>query len=340
MTINHFFFTFYAMCVFESQTLEKIAGPVSDELDLFEKEYLDHLRSDADFLQPLLDHVGKGRGKRLRPLVFFLSQGLISRPNRKSTPIAVLLELLHTATLIHDDVVDGSAERRGRQSMNAIWGNRVSVLLGDYLMAKVLALGVAAPWEGILRIISTAVTDMGRGELRQILEDADKKISMDAYFQIIQGKTAGLFRAAAELGGLVVQAGVDQRNRLCRLGEAFGMAFQIRDDILDFAGHARHMGKPIGQDVSNGKMTLPLILAMEGISEEVKQGIVQRLSKDSKAEAEWIGRFVKEHQGIERAHEKARMFAKEAEEILATFNASVYRTAWGELVTHELERSG
>jgi octaprenyl-diphosphate synthase len=207
-------------------------------------------------------------------------------------------------------------------------------------MAKVLALGVAAPWEGILQVISTAATDMGRGELRQILEDADKKISVDAYFQIIQGKTAGLFRVAAELGGLVAQASVERRNRLCRLGEAFGMAFQIRDDILDFAGHAGHMGKPVGQDISNGKMTLPLLLAMEGIAEEEKQRVLQKLSKDSKADAEWIGRFVKEHHGIERADEKARMFAKEAEEILATFNASVYRTAWEELVTHELERSG
>ena len=320
------------------KTLEEIYNTLAKEFASFEKEYFLQFQSDNIFLQPIFDYVGQEKGKRLRPILFFLSQGLIHRPNRRYVKIAVLIELLHTATLIHDDVVDGSLERRGKRSLNAVWGDRVSVLLGDYLLARVLSLAVEVERIGVLEIISRVVMEMGRGELRQTVEGMMQRVSVDDYFNIIREKTACLFGAACELGGIVMSASASEKNRLRQLGETFGMAFQIRDDILDFSGHTEFMGKPVGQDVTNGKMTLPLILALEGVSEEEKQGILQRLDSATEEDGEWIRKFVKRRKGIENAQEKAQVFLKRAIELLDTFKPSIYREMLERLVMHDTER--
>lgn len=320
--------------------LEEIYNTLEKELASFEKVYSLQFQSDNVFLQPIFDYVGLERGKRLRPILFFLSQGLIHRPSLKYIKIAVLIELLHTATLIHDDVVDGSLERRGKRSLNAVWGDRVSVLLGDYLLAKVLSLAVEVKRKGVLEIISRVVMEMGRGELRQTVEGMVRRVSVDEYFNIIREKTAGLFGAACELGGIVVSASVSEKNRLRQLGENFGMAFQIRDDILDFSGHTELMGKPVGQDVTNGKITLPLILALEGVSDEEKHRILQRLACATKKDGEWIRKFVKKRGGIGKAQEKAQVFLRRAMELLDSFKPSFYRERLERLVMHDLERVG
>ena len=322
----------------KKEALETISDPIADELNLFEEMYRQQFSADTALLQPILRYIGDENGKRLRPTVFFLSQGLVSHLNTDSISIAVLLELLHTATLIHDDVVDGSTERRGKRSVNNIWGNQVSVLLGDYLFAKVLALGVESQWPDVLRVVSRVVLNMGKGELRQNLEETESRVNVEDYLQSIREKTAGLFIAACDLGGLTVNANPEDREQLRELGKNFGMAFQIRDDILDYSGVTENMGKPIGQDASNGKLTLPLILAMDDTTETDKRSILQKLDRGTEDDVALIREFVLKNKGVEKAQEKARMFADRAEKILSTFNPSIYRQAWQKLIAHDLER--
>ncbi len=324
----------------EKMNLHEITGPISNELELFEAAYLTELDSEADFLHPLSQYIGAVKGKRLRPILFFLSQGLIAKPRTESIQIAVLLELLHTATLIHDDIVDDSSERRGRKSVNGVWGNQVSVLFGDYLFAKVLSIGVQSHWREVLKIISNVVLNLGKGELRQAMQDVEKKFSMAEYFQVILEKTAGFFIAAGRLAGVVLSVSEAEKDRLCRLGEYFGMAFQIRDDILDFSGQTKKLGKPIGQDVYNGKVTLPLIMALEGTQSEERESILQSFKNGAQENRKWIVQFVEDRGGIGKAQDKAREFIDRAREILFTFSPSPYRDAFERLMLHDLERVG
>jgi len=319
--------------------IETISRPVAEALRRFEAELVKQLQTDVLVIQPILNYLGSSPGKGLRPLLFFLAQGLVKTPKPDSAPLAAMLELLHTATLIHDDVVDQSLQRRGRRSLNALWGDRVSVLIGDYLFAKVLALGVEAEWKDVLRIVSKTVSDMGRGELREELKDRNKLFTVEEYYAHIRDKTAGFFCAACEMGGLVVGAANSERDRLRRFGEKYGMIFQIRDDILDMTGHVDLLGKPIGQDVCNGRMTLPLILAMEGISKKEERSLRRRLgSAASKADSPWIRRFVEKRKGIEKAQQAALQLADEAIQILHMFKASEYRDALEDLVKHDVVR--
>ena len=312
---------------------------IAKELELFEKEYSLQLDSEKAFLQPLFYYIKQQRGKWLRPALFFLSQGLVDSPRPTTVQIAVLIELLHLATLLHDDVVDHSLVRRGKKTLNAVWNERISVLMGDYLLARVLSLGVEARRPEILEIISRVVVEMGEGELWEVLEGKNIDIPVEEYLRAIYQKTAVFFGAVCELGGLVISASFSEKERLRQFGEAFGMAFQIRDDILDFSGSAEFMGKPVGQDIDNGKITLPLIFALEKISPKGKKDISQRLKRKTEKDRRWIEEFVKERNGIRKSQEKAVVFTEKSIEILKTFPHSIYRESMEKLVTEDLERT-
>lgn len=317
--------------------LQRAMRPISEAMVHFEDSYVSAFREGVPFLQPVLSYIGEGDGKRLRPILYFLSQGLVSRPDPDSADVAVMLELLHTATLIHDDVVDGSPERRGRKSLNAIWGDRVSVLVGDYLFARVLEMGVDSGRRGVLRMLSRVVADMGRGELRQELRDASHVTTEEEYYQHVREKTAGLFVAACCLGGLVADGSEEELARLERFGEAYGTAFQIRDDILDFTGRAGDLGKPVGQDLSNGTMTLPLILALERADAGERETIVRKLGRE---DGQAVHNFVEEGGGIGLAGEKACDCLSSAMHILRTFPDSDYRRSLEDLVDFDRQREG
>lgn len=321
-------------------TLEDIVHPISEALKCFEEEYRLQLQTDADFLQPFLDYIAQKRGKRLRPILFFLSQGLVDRPRSDSVMVAVLIELLHTATLIHDDVVDRSFVRRGRSTLNALWGDRVSVLVGDYLLAKMLALGVGMQNGAVLETVARIVQNISRGELRQTTEGAEENLSVETYLQIVRDKTADLFGAACELGGLMVSASESETDLLRRFGEMYGLVFQIRDDVLDISGSPDVMGKPAGQDVMNGKVTLPLLLALEGRPRAEKQSFFDRLKHDANGNDGWLGEFIREGCGIDRAQKEAENYAKEALKMLESFKSSLYRKSMEKIVIHNLNRPG
>ena len=312
---------------------------IAKELELFEKEYYLQLDSGSVSLQPLFYYIKQQRGKWLRPALFFLSQGLVDSPQPTTVRIAVLIEFLHLATLLHDDVVDHSPVRRGKKTLNKVWGERISVLMGDYLLAKVLSLGIDSRQPEILEIISRVVIEMGEGELWEALEEKNIDIPVEEYLRAIYQKTAVFFGAVCELGGLVVSASSSERERLRQFGEAFGMAFQIRDDILDFAGSAELLGKPVGQDIDNGKITLPLIFALSGISLEEKQVLFRKLKRKTEEDRRWIEKFVKERDGIRKSQERAVAFTNKSMDILETFPLSIYRESMGKLVIKDLKRT-
>ncbi len=321
----------------DNMTLNDIVKPIVNELGLFEDAYSHQFESELQYLKPVLDYVGQEKGKRLRPIVFFMSQGLIRPPDPKSVDVAVLFELLHTATLLHDDVVDESTERRGKKALHVMWGNQASVLVGDLLFAKVLNLGVDVPWRDVLKTIAHIVKEMGQSEIQQALI-SPSDVGVDEYFQTIQGKTAGFFGACSRLGGTIAQATSNEIERLDRLGVTFGMAFQIRDDILDFSGHTDKLGKPVGQDISNGKITLPLILAVENGTSAEKRTVFEKLASSTESDVLWIKEFVDEKEGIQKAQAKAESFSGEATELLKGFNESVYRNSFHDLIHHDLMR--
>lgn len=305
--------------------LEQIIDPVKDELKIFESKYRSQFSSKVEFLQPLLNYLKTCSGKRMRPLLFLLSQGLISKPDVDTLDIAVLLELLHTATLVHDDVVDESTQRRNKKTMNALWGDKTAVLLGDYLFAKVLELGVKIEKFYVLDIIAKVVGQMSRGELRQIIKD-DKK-QEDIYFQIINEKTACLFGAASMLGGAVKSASADVKNKLKRFGELFGMVFQIRDDILDFSGKSELLGKPAGQDIAEGRFTLPLIIVYNKIKPQERKYMHGLIYGNPEKNKKILIDFVKRHDGIKIANKKVDEISQEALLILKIFDPSPYKDA-------------
>jgi octaprenyl-diphosphate synthase len=264
---------------------------------------------------------------------------LICKPDPKSVSLATMIEILHTASLIHDDVVDHSKKRRGSDTLNAVWNSRVSVLMGDYLLAKVLKIGVAHPTKRVLELISQVVLKMGEGELHHTLRDEGISFSVEEYLSIVRNKTAGLFSAACELGGLAVSASADQIKRLNALGENVGICFQIRDDILDLNGSFDRMGKPAGQDFLNGMVTLPVIYAMEEAYARGEKFSYSDIQSRYFTGDTWINEFVNRHRGIEKSRIRIKAFSDKALRLLKTFEPSCYREAFEELIVNDCARS-
>ncbi|HEX9933592.1 MAG TPA: polyprenyl synthetase family protein [bacterium] len=314
---------------------DRIPGPVLSLLDRFEAAYRLQFQ---DGTVPGRAYFRASGAKRLRPLLFFLAQGLVGEPEVESLPWAVLIELIHTASLIHDDVVDGADLRRGRHSYSAQQGRRMSVLVGDHIVARALSIGVDQNRPKALRIVSHTVLSMTRGELIQNAMIRSKSMALDSYYRVIREKTASLFSATCELAGLLQGARPVQRERLKRLGNAFGMAYQIRDDILDFTGDPGRLGKPTGLDLRNGQRTLPFLLAVQGAASKEKQAVRDKLNAFSPASAEWISRFVRERNGIGLAIAEANRLIDKAHGTCSLFPPSACRTAMDNLLLRHRQR--
>ena len=280
-------------------------GLIQPELDRFEAEYRGQFSFPDVFLQKVLLYAASKKGKRLRPMLYLLVQGAVSPESPKDVSVAVLIEMLHTASLLHDDVVDGTELRRGERSLNAFAGNQLSILTGDYLMALVLSRALTMPYPDLVPVLSRILVDMTRSELRQAEMKRTQAVSESKYLDIVFGKTASLFESSCELGASVQNADPDRIGLFRRFGRHFGTAYQIFDDIQDFAGDAEAIGKPVGQDLINGKWTLPLILAVDrsGVSE---RGLFfEKLERFSEDDREWINDFIRSHGGVEEARARA-----------------------------------
>jgi polyprenyl synthetase len=320
----------------------QIKEPIREEMELFEQKFRNSMSSKVALLNRITYYIVNRKGKQMRPMFVFLVAKMLSDDSKVSERTyrgASVIELIHTATLVHDDVVDDSNKRRGFFSINALWKNKIAVLVGDYLLSKGLLLSIDNGDFDLLRIISVAVREMSEGELLQIEKARRLDIVEDVYYEIIRQKTATLIAACCAMGACSVQPEQPELIEKMRLfGEYIGMAFQIKDDLFDYTEDA--IGKPTGIDIKEQKMTLPLIYVLNTCTEKEKQWLinsVKKYNKDKKRVKEVIA-FVKTHNGLEYATAKMKEFQQKALNILNDFPASSYKEALTLMVNYVIDR--
>lgn len=302
--------------------IDLLIKPIKEDLKIFDRYFRKAMRSNVSYVDLIARYLIKQKGKRVRPILVLLSAKLSGKIDESTYRGAALVEILHTATLIHDDVVDDADTRRGLASINTIWKNKIAVLMGDYLLAKGLLLSLDNRDYEFLKIISDSVRKMSEAEIHQIAKSRQLNLNERSYFKIISGKTASLLATCTEIGA--VSAGIDseRRNLLKEFGENLGIAFQIRDDLLDFVGKKSVTGKPIGKDLIEKKLTLPLIHALEKAPKRQSSLILKIIKNKNIKEFDKIIKFVEEHGGIEYAEKRARDFAQVAKDKIQIFPES------------------
>lgn len=318
--------------------LKQIQSPIESEMVQFELKFRDFMKSKVKLLDHITNYIVKRKGKQMRPMFVFLTAGVCGGINDSTHRGAALIELLHTATLVHDDVVDDANYRRGFFSINALWKNKIAVLVGDYLLSRGLLLSVDNGDFHLLKIVSNAVKEMSEGELLQIAKARKLDITEDVYYTIIRQKTASLIASCCAVGASSTQSSPELIDKMREFGEKVGMAFQIKDDLFDYG--ADEIGKPVGIDIKEKKMTLPLIFALQKADWLEKKRIIHMIrnrSEEKKAVNEVIG-FVKKSGGLEYAETVMNSYYQEALEILKTFPDSVYKTSLADLVSYTIDR--
>lgn len=313
-------------------TLKSIQAPVQEDLDAFQRYFKGSVKSPISLLDKVIRYLMKQKGKQIRPLLVLLAAKTCGSVSDKSFRGAALVELMHTATLIHDDVVDDADRRRGMFSINALWKNKVAVLLGDFLLSRGLLLALDHKDYEALHILSDAVKRMSEGELLQIQKARLLDIDEETYFTIISDKTASLIAACTACGASSATDDPAVVQQMKNMGEALGIAFQIRDDLFDYG--LKDVGKPLGIDLQEKKMTLPLIYALREASSADYKRIMRivRKKKKSKEDIRTVARFVDDLGGIRYAKEKMHAYADDARNILLTFAPSAARDAMLDLV--------
>lgn len=320
-------------------SIEKIKLPVADEMNLFEDKFRQSMKSSIPLLDKITQYIVKRKGKQLRPIFVFLSAKLCGTINESSYRAASLIELLHTATLVHDDVVDDSNMRRGYFSVNAIWKNKIAVLVGDYLLSSGLLLSVNNNDFHLLKIVSEAVREMSEGELLQIEKARRLDIAEDVYFKIITKKTASLIASCCASGAASVTENEDLIKKMHLFGELTGIAFQLKDDLFDY-GTAGKIGKPTGIDIKEKKMTLPLIFALNNSSRSDKRHIINLVKhhNESPEKVAEVIAFVHASGGIPYARQRMYEYRKMALDLLDEFQDSDSKNSLRELVIYTTER--
>lgn len=319
--------------------LKDIKKPVEGELREFEARFKEDMRSKVPLLDKITYYIVQRKGKQVRPILVFLTAKLAGTINDSTYRAASFVELLHTATLVHDDVVDDADERRGYFSVNAVWKNKIAVLVGDYFLSKGLLLALDNREHELLQIISKAVRDMSEGELLQIEKARKLDIDESIYYEIIQMKTASLIAAACAAGTASTTDNPEVTEKMRLFGEKIGIAFQIKDDIFDF-GDA-DVGKPRGIDIKEKKMTLPLIYALGQSSRSEKRKIINIIKNhnENKAKVQEVIRFVVDKGGLEYAKQQMNEYKQAALDILMSFPQSDSRDALEKLVYYIIERA-
>jgi octaprenyl-diphosphate synthase len=322
------------------KTVELIKLPIKSEMELFEKKFKDSMLSKVPLLNRITYYIVRRKGKQMRPMFVFLVAKMVSDGgfDERTYRGASVVELIHTATLVHDDVVDDSNRRRGFFSVNALWKNKIAVLVGDFLLSKGLLLSIDNEDFDLLKLISIAVREMSEGELLQIEKARKLDITEDIYFDIIRQKTATLIAACCGIGAASVGANQETIQQMRKFGEYIGIAFQIKDDLFDYTDDK--IGKPTGIDIKEQKMTLPLIHTLNTCSDKEKKWLinsVKKHNKDKKRVKEVIT-FVKENGGIEYTTNKMHDYKNRALSILENYPASPYKNSLLEMINYVVER--
>ncbi len=320
--------------------IKTITRPIKRELETFQSHFRKSMRSRVGLVDIVARYVVAQKGKRIRPILVLLSAGVSGGINERTYRAATLVEILHTATLIHDDVVDDADTRRGLASVNAIWKNKVSVLMGDYLLARGLLLSLDHDDFPFLKIISTAVKRMSEGEILQIEKTRHLNIDEKTYFKIISDKTASLLATCCELGAASATESGEMRKRLREFGENIGIAFQIRDDLLDYIGRRSITGKPTGLDMSGKKLTLPLIHSLTHAPRSEARSMIRFIKNGSpKRSPEEVIQFAERYGGIEYSADQAERFAQLARQQLESLPGSPATQALRDFVEFVVTRT-
>jgi octaprenyl-diphosphate synthase len=300
--------------------LDKIKAPIREEMHAFESHFRDSMKTSIPLLNVVLNYVVRRKGKQMRPMFVFLTARMLGEINSSTYTAASLIELLHNATLIHDDVVDKSYRRRGHFSINALWKSKISVLVGDYLLSRGLLLAVRNKEYDLLEIVSNAVQEMSEGELIQVRNTRKVYISEEDYFKVVRKKTASLIASCTACGARSVTRDEEIIEKLRAVGEKIGIAFQIKDDLLDYE-RSGTIGKPAGNDIKEKKVTLPLIYALNKASDKEKKDLkrIFNRSKKNGREVSRIIEFVRRHDGLNMARQTMERVKDEALQMLGPY---------------------
>lgn len=319
-------------------SLKEIISPVSSEMKDFEKTFRDSMKTKVVLLDRIMNYIVKRKGKQVRPLLVFLSAGASGKIQEKTHRGAALIELLHTATLVHDDVVDEANYRRGFFSINALWKNKIAVLVGDFLLSKGLLLSIDNNDFPLLRIVSKAVREMSEGELLQIEKSRSLNITEDVYFEIIRQKTATLISACCSVGAASADQSEEFISKMALFGEKLGIAFQMKDDLFDYG--TDDVGKPLGIDIKEKKLTLPLIYTLSSMNESERRNLKKKIKNHGgkKEKIKYIIDAVKAGKGLEYTQSKIYDYQQEALSYISDFKDSEYKRSLVELSKYIIER--
>ena len=309
-------------------SLKQIKIPFEAEIRQYEQIFKASMTSNVKLVDTIVKYIVKHRGKGLRPLLVIMSAKLVGKPAENTYIIASTIELLHTASLVHDDVVDNAEIRRGFPSINAVWKNKISVLMGDYLLSKCLINATKTESIKTMQILADVSSRLSKGELLQIEKTKRMNMNEEDYFKIISNKTAALISAAAQLGAMSTSDKSEDHERLKQFGENLGLAFQIQDDLLDYYGKQSIVGKPIGNDFKDKKITLPLIHAFQNADEKEITEIKKILKKGANSkDVGYIIQFVEHYGGIEYTNQKQKEYAIKAKQSLDAYENNDVKNA-------------
>jgi len=305
-----------------------VTSPINDYIIRFEKVYTQSLHSDVKLINTIIRYISRKKGKQLRPRLCLLSAKLCGEPTENTYRAAALIEMIHVATLIHDDVVDDADIRRGWPSVNRVWKNKLSILVGDFMFSKALTNMIHLKDFDALDILSSTAQRLSQGEIQQIEKAIKKNMTEEVYYQMVSDKTASLFSAACKLGVMTVTEDNDKREALAKFGEKFGLVFQIKDDLLDITGNVEGLGKPAGFDLKKNILTLPLIHLFEKLDSSDSKKVKRQLRNHvKKSELKEIRMLIENHGGIQFAEKQIDRLSKEAQDELNIFPDSVYKDA-------------
>lgn len=321
-----------------SSVTDRIKAPIAREMEAFESKFRASMHTRVMLLDKIMDYIVRRKGKQMRPMFVFLSAGACGPITEATYRGASLIELLHTATLVHDDVVDNSSHRRGFFSVNALWKNKIAVLVGDFLLSRGLMLSVENGDFGLLRLVTDAVREISEGELLQMEKARRLDVTEDVYFEVIRKKTASLIAACCAVGAASVAASEEMTARMKRIGELTGMAFQIKDDLFDYGDE--EIGKPVGIDIRERKVTLPLLHALAGAGWLERQRIIRlvRTAERKPSNVKEVIRFVRESGGIEHAVTVMGDHVSQAMTELRQLPESPYRESLALMIDYTVSR--
>ena len=320
--------------------MESVSKLIEQDLTKLELSIQKLVTTKVSFIKEIVTYIIKAGGKRIRPILLILSARLSGHKEDIHIPYAAIVEFIHTATLLHDDVVDNAQTRRGNSTVNTVWGNESSVLVGDFLYSKSFELMAEDGNHRVLKTISKATTALSEGEILELLRTSDIETTEEEYFEVIGNKTAVLFSAACEIGALLGDTTSTQREALKNFGYDLGIAFQLKDDILDYTSYDAILGKNVGTDLKEGKVTLPLIHALKSASDRDKEFAKKVLDKPNmtRRDFEGVRKIINKHGGIEYTSEMTNRHIANAKAYLAAFEPSPYKDALLSLADQMLDR--